>query len=79
MTTDTQVTTLLDSQRTQAGEVLGRAFFDDPLMEYIFPEEARRERPVTLATRQRYSLFAWLGPSCKELHLLRQPVRYCRQ
>ena len=47
MTTDTQVTTLLESQRTQAGEVLGRAFFDDPLMEYIFPEEARRERPVT--------------------------------
>ncbi|MCH8065691.1 MAG: GNAT family N-acetyltransferase [Chloroflexi bacterium] len=47
MTTDTQVITLLDSQRRQAGEVLSRAFFDDPLMEYIFPEEARRERPLT--------------------------------
>ena len=47
MTTDTQVISLLESQRRQAGEVLSRAFFDDPLMEYLFPEEARRERPLT--------------------------------
>ena len=47
MTIDTQVVTLLDSQRRQAGEVLGRAFFDDPLLKYIFPDEARRKRPLT--------------------------------
>ena len=87
MTTDTQAITLLDNQRTQAGEMLGRAFFDDPLMEYIFPDEARRERPLTWLMERgaRYGLrfgevhttvgvdgaAVWLPPGETDMPLLR--------
>ncbi len=43
MTTDTpQATYLKDSQLDEASEVLGRAFFDDPLLTYILPDEESR-------------------------------------
>jgi ribosomal protein S18 acetylase RimI-like enzyme len=46
MTTDTpQATHLKESQLDEAGEVLGRAFFDDPLTEYLFPDAERRAGP----------------------------------
>ena len=45
MTTGTQVTHLIANDVTRAGEVLGRAFFDDPMTEYMFPDESARERP----------------------------------
>lgn len=39
-------------QIAESGAVLGRAFFDDPLLSYILPDEARRQRPLTwLMTR----------------------------
>ena len=38
----TEATHLKKSQLDEAGEMLGRAFFDDPLMEYILPDEASR-------------------------------------
>ena len=43
MTIDTpKATHLKESQLDEAGEVLGRAFFDDPLMAYILPDEDTR-------------------------------------
>ena len=43
MTTDTpQATLLKESQLDEAGEVLSRAFFDDPLLEYILPDKDSR-------------------------------------
>ena len=45
MTTNTpEATYLKESQLDEAGEVLGRAFFDDPLTEYIFPDPDKRSR-----------------------------------
>ncbi len=57
MTTDTpNATYLKESQLDEAGEVLGRAFFDDPLMEYILPDADSRSDKVTwfLRTGARY-------------------------
>ncbi len=45
MTTGTQATQLTADNVKRAGKVLGRAFFDDPMTEYMFPDEATRERP----------------------------------
>ena len=42
MTTQTEVTQLVASQIEEAGEVLGRAFFDDPATIYVLPEDAER-------------------------------------
>src|SRR5579884_1179475 len=43
--TQTQGTHLLAREHIrQISDVLGRAFFDDPLMEYVLPDEARRRR-----------------------------------
>ena len=45
MTTNTpDATHLKESQLDEAGKVLGRAFFDDPLTEYIFPDPDKRSR-----------------------------------
>lgn len=35
---------LVEGQIDVAGEVLGRAFFDDPLLGYILPDESQRKR-----------------------------------
>jgi len=42
MTTAMQTTRLTSSQLPEAGAVLGRAFFDDPLLTYILPDESKR-------------------------------------
>lgn len=43
MTTSTpDATHLKESQLGEAGQVLARAFFDDPLMEYIMPDDGKR-------------------------------------
>ena len=47
MTTQTEVTQLVASQIEEAGEVLGRAFFDDPATIYVLPEDAERADPLT--------------------------------
>ncbi len=44
ITTQTQVTKLEPSQQRAAAEMLGRAFFDDPLSVYLLPDEAKRAR-----------------------------------
>lgn len=47
---------LHESQIATVGEVLGRAFFDDPMFVYIVPDDAQRERalPVVFTTATRY-------------------------
>ena len=35
---------LADEQLAQAGEALARAFFDDPMILYLFPDEAQRSK-----------------------------------
>ena len=55
----TDNTVLLQRQQLdEAGEVLGRAFFDDPLMVYVLPDEERRRRvlPWFMATGARFGL-----------------------
>ncbi len=48
MTTNTpDATHLKESQLDDAGEALGRAFFDDPLMTYILPDEETRSKKLT--------------------------------
>jgi ribosomal protein S18 acetylase RimI-like enzyme len=42
MTAQAQVVALPPSQLDAAGDVLARAFFDDPLSVYLFPNEAKR-------------------------------------
>lgn len=44
MTTETQVIPLARHQAQEAGDVLGRAFFDDPVTIWILPGEAKRRR-----------------------------------
>ena len=46
MTTETGVTRLQSHQINAAGEVLGRAFSDDPMTIYVVPEEAARKRKI---------------------------------
>ena len=43
MTMETRTLRLQDSQLAEAGQVLGRAFFDDPMMMYIMPEDGQRQ------------------------------------
>ncbi len=48
MTTNTpNATHLKESELDEAGEALGRAFFDDPLMTYILPDEETRSKKLT--------------------------------
>ena len=47
MATTSAIATLKDSQNSQAAQALGRAFFDDPLSEYILPDESKRLAPLT--------------------------------
>ena len=47
MTAQTEVTQLVAPQIEEAGEVLGRAFFDDPATIYVLPDEAKRADPLT--------------------------------
>ncbi len=42
-----EICPLKPNQTSQAGQMLGRAFFDDPLMQYILPDESRRLAPLT--------------------------------
>jgi len=44
MTTERRVVQLTAAGIKEAGSVLSRAFYDDPLMTYIFPDDARRAR-----------------------------------
>ncbi len=44
MTTATGPTRLVASQLPEAGAVLGRALYDDPMMVYLIPADATRER-----------------------------------
>ncbi|MEX1252908.1 MAG: GNAT family N-acetyltransferase [Dehalococcoidia bacterium] len=44
MATQTQIVPLQESQQKIAGEVLARAFFDDPLSEYLLPDEEKRRK-----------------------------------
>lgn len=46
MTTVTDAKGLTKSQLREAGDVLTRAFFDDPAMTYIWPDGATRLRPL---------------------------------
>jgi GNAT superfamily N-acetyltransferase len=41
-----EVVRLTGQQGKQASEVLGRAFYDDPLSQYVFPDAARRARAL---------------------------------
>ncbi len=41
-TTQTTTTRMRQHQIADSGAALGRAFFDDPLMEYILPDEGKR-------------------------------------
>ncbi len=42
MTMETRVLRLQDVQLAEAGQVLGRAFFDDPMMVYVMPDDDQR-------------------------------------
>ncbi len=42
MTTATQAVPMPREQNAEAGATLGRAFYDDPLMQYILPDDAKR-------------------------------------
>jgi GNAT superfamily N-acetyltransferase len=44
MTTAIETMTATKDQIAECGEVLARAFHDDPLMEYIVPDDAKRAR-----------------------------------
>ncbi len=46
-TTSAPATIMAKHQIAESGAVLGRAFFDDPLLSYILPDDARRARPLT--------------------------------
>ena len=47
MATVTEITRLAERQIEEAGEMLGRAFFDNPMSVYLLPDEATRARPLT--------------------------------
>jgi GNAT superfamily N-acetyltransferase len=42
-----EVVRLASEQVEEAGEMLGRAFFDNPMSVYLLPDEAERIRPLT--------------------------------
>jgi GNAT superfamily N-acetyltransferase len=42
-----ETTRLAERQVEEAGEMLGRAFFDNPMSIYLLPNEATRARPLT--------------------------------
>lgn len=56
MTTETQVVHLAPTQIREAGEVLARAFHDDPLFKWVLPDESKRARvlPWFMGTGTRY-------------------------
>jgi GNAT superfamily N-acetyltransferase len=47
MVTQTPIVNLGATQITDAGRVLGRAFWDDPAAIYILPDDDRRARPLS--------------------------------
>jgi GNAT superfamily N-acetyltransferase len=47
VTTAISTTRLAAQQLAEAGAMLGRAFFDDPMMAYIMPDDAKRPKPLT--------------------------------
>ena len=55
MTTAVQTTIMTGGQIVESGQVLGRAFWDDPMTMYLMPDEKRRATGLpwfmTLATR----------------------------
>lgn len=55
----TENTVLLQQQQLdEAGEMLGRAFYDDPLMVYVLPDDEKRRRllPWFMSTGARFGL-----------------------
>ena len=58
MTTDIDVAPLQKRQLADAGDVLGRAFYDDSLMTYVLPDDAQRERvlPWFMGIAAKYGL-----------------------
>ena len=56
MTAVTEIARLAARQVKEAGEVLGRAFYDDPFYVYFLPNDAKRIRPLAwmLGTWTRY-------------------------
>ena len=54
----TTLTRLTESQYPQVGALYGRAFYDDPLYKYIFPDDSTRESQVAweLGLTARYGL-----------------------
>jgi len=56
MATTTEITRLAERQVEEAGEMLGRAFFDNPMAVYLLPDAATRIRPLTcmFGTSTRY-------------------------
>lgn len=56
MATQTETIRLAKTQIKEAGQVLGRAFFDDPLTVYVEPDDAKRARvlPWFFGTGARY-------------------------
>jgi ribosomal protein S18 acetylase RimI-like enzyme len=47
MTADTEITRLTEGQVEEAGEMLGRAFFDNPMSVYLLPDAEKRIRPLS--------------------------------
>ena len=47
MATVTEITRLAEHQVEEAGKMLGRAFFDNPMSVYLLPDAATRARPLT--------------------------------
>jgi ribosomal protein S18 acetylase RimI-like enzyme len=58
MVQSSDVVRLTSQQYRQASEVLGRAFYDDPLAQYVIPDDARRARLLSsyYGTAVRYCL-----------------------
>ena len=58
MTVGTEVVKLANHQIGEAGEVLGRAFYDDPFAVYVEPDDAKRPGSLRrgMATAARYAL-----------------------
>jgi ribosomal protein S18 acetylase RimI-like enzyme len=56
MTTETKAILLAPGQMRDVGEVLAKAFFDDPHWSWVFPREARRAQvmPWFMATLAKY-------------------------
>ena len=64
MTRKTEVGQLAASQLKEAAEVLARAFFDDPFMVWLTPDDGKRTRLLPWSM----SVYARYGLRCGEVH-----------